>query len=84
MLTNKVHTVCRPGSSKTTEQNDEEEDDEKVVVFSCSFNVSATYGEYLRNGSACTRRHAAPLRQKLEIKFVVSPGHNVLTLGQPV
>ena len=38
----------------------------------------------LRDGSARTAVRAATLQQKLQIKLAISPGHSILTQGQPV
>ena len=39
---------------------------------------------YLRHGSALTSLRAGTLRQKLQVQLSTSPGHSILTRGQPV
>ena len=44
----------------------------------------ATMLVYPRDGSAQTTVLTATLRQKLHIQLSISPGHSILTPGQPV
>ena len=55
-----------------------------LLYVCCYFDVPETCKAYVKDGSVQTTGFAATLKQKLQIRFDISPSHNLPTLGHPV